>query len=239
MSKPEQVLIIEPQNELKFKGPFNAPVTSYMKLTNPSETTVFFKIKTTAPKKYCVRPNSGKLLPKEVAEIAITLQPLESGVDKNKHKFMVQSVFVPEVLPEDNQGNVNVDRIWKMLSPDEFMDSKLKCVFELPPEEANKERKQEEPVEASPNAAPPAVPNDQSNVITELKELRESEHSLRQENNRLKEEVLRLKMNNRGNLKTETVNKYQPPASQENMAVLIIVAVVLGILGMILGKFML
>lgn len=53
-----------------FLGPFNVPVTSYMKLTNPSETTVFFKIKTTAPKKYCVRPNSGKLLSKEVAEIA-------------------------------------------------------------------------------------------------------------------------------------------------------------------------
>ncbi|XP_045463249.1 vesicle-associated membrane protein-associated protein B/C-like isoform X2 [Harmonia axyridis] len=238
MSKPEQVLIIEPQNELKFKGPFNVPVTSYMKLTNPSETTVFFKIKTTAPKKYCVRPNSGKLLPKEVAEIAITLQPLESGVDKNKHKFMVQSVFVPEVLPEE-QSSFNVDRIWKLLSPEEFMDSKLKCVFELPPEEINKERKQDEPVEASPNTTPPAVPNDQTNVVTELKELRESEHSLRQENNRLKEEVLRLKMNTRGNLKTETVNKYQPPASQENMAVLIIVAVVLGILGMILGKFML
>ncbi|XP_044759642.1 vesicle-associated membrane protein/synaptobrevin-binding protein [Coccinella septempunctata] len=239
MSKPEQVLIIEPQNELKFKGPFNVPVTSYMKLTNPSETTVFFKIKTTAPKKYCVRPNSGKLLPKEVAEIAITLQPLESGIDKNKHKFMVQSCFVPEVLPEDNINPFNVDRMWKMLPPEEFMDSKLKCVFELPPEEANKERKQEEPVEASPNAVPPAVPNDQTNVVTELKELRESEHSLRQENIRLKEEVLRLKMENRGNLKTETVNKYQPPASQENMAVLIIVAVVLGILGMILGKFML
>lgn len=76
-------------------------------------------------------------------------------------------------------------------------------------------------------------------LCSQLKELRESEHSLRQENNRLKEEVLRLKMNTRGNLKTETVNKYQPPASQENMAVLIIVAVVLGILGMILGKFML
>lgn len=237
MSKPEQVLIIEPQNELKFRGPFNVPVTSYMKLTNPSETVVFFKIKTTAPKKYCVRPNSGKLLAKEVAEIAITLQPLESGIDKNKHKFMVQSVFVPEVLPEENV--FNVDRIWKLLPPDEFMDSKLKCVFELPPEEAAKERKQEEPVEASPNTAPPAVSNDQTNVLTELKELRECEHTLRQENLRLKEELLRLKLENRGSLKTETVNKYQPPASQENMAVLIIVAVVLGILGMILGKFML
>ncbi|KAK9871603.1 hypothetical protein WA026_012983 [Henosepilachna vigintioctopunctata] len=231
MSKPEQVLLIEPQNELKFKGPFNLPVTSYMKLTNPSEKQVLFKIKTTAPKKYCVRPNSGLIKAGEVIEIAISLQPVEFGSDKNKHKFMVQSVFAPE-------GNYHIDQIWKDTAPDQLMDSKLKCMFELPPEENTKEGGQEELVETSPNVAPPVVSNDQTNVMVELKELRESEHLLRQENLRLKEEILRLH-ENRGTLKTETVNKYQPPASQENMAVLIIVAVVLGILGMILGKFML
>lgn len=51
-------------------GPFTSPVTTYMKLTNPSDHKVYFKIKTTAPKKYCVRPNSGALKPKGVTEIA-------------------------------------------------------------------------------------------------------------------------------------------------------------------------
>lgn len=41
-----------------------------MKLTNPSTHKVYFKIKTTAPKRYCVRPNSGALKPKEKTEIA-------------------------------------------------------------------------------------------------------------------------------------------------------------------------
>nr|CAH7741310.1 unnamed protein product [Callosobruchus chinensis] len=59
--KMEQVLVIDPPTELKFRGPFNVSVTSYMKLTNPSEERVMFKIKTTAPKMYCVRPNSGIL----------------------------------------------------------------------------------------------------------------------------------------------------------------------------------
>lgn len=53
-----------------FLGPFNNAVTSYMKLTNPSEKKVLFKIKTTAPKKYCVRPNSGVLNPNSTIEIA-------------------------------------------------------------------------------------------------------------------------------------------------------------------------
>ena len=53
-------------------GPFTgAPIASYMKLTNPTNSSkVYFKIKTTAPKRYCVRPNSGLIRPKQVCEIA-------------------------------------------------------------------------------------------------------------------------------------------------------------------------
>lgn len=55
---------------IQISGPFTSPVTSYMKLTNPSEKKVCFKIKTTAPKKYCVRPNSGVLDTKGVIDVA-------------------------------------------------------------------------------------------------------------------------------------------------------------------------
>ncbi|CAH1964051.1 unnamed protein product [Acanthoscelides obtectus] len=125
MSKLEQVLQIEPQNELRFRGPFVVPVTSYMKLTNPSDKTVMFKIKTTAPKKYCVRPNAGILDPNSSIQIAICLQPFQfDPAEKNKHKFMVQSTFAPE-------GDISVDQVWKEIQPDQLMDSKLKCVFEM------------------------------------------------------------------------------------------------------------
>lgn len=49
---------------------FEVGCTTYMRLTNPSSETVLFKIKTTAPKKYCVRPNSGILEPNTKVEIA-------------------------------------------------------------------------------------------------------------------------------------------------------------------------
>ena len=68
MSKKDQVLQIEPPNELTFTGnksqplkhrfnpvtlgPFTQAVSSYMKLKNPSDKKVCFKIKTTAPKRY-------------------------------------------------------------------------------------------------------------------------------------------------------------------------------------------
>ena len=44
-------------------GPFTDVVTAELKLYNPTEKQICFKVKTTAPKHYCVRPNSGLLEP--------------------------------------------------------------------------------------------------------------------------------------------------------------------------------
>uniref|UniRef100_A0A1Q3EU89 Putative vesicle-associated membrane protein/synaptobrevin-binding protein n=2 Tax=Culex tarsalis TaxID=7177 RepID=A0A1Q3EU89_CULTA len=127
MSK-QQLLIIEPAHELKFVGPFCTAVSSFMRLTNPTEHVILFKIKTTAPKKYCVRPNCGILEPKDTIEITIVLQPfIFEAAEKNKHKFMVQSMIMPE-------GDVHIDSVWKDCNPANLMDSKLRCVFELPEE---------------------------------------------------------------------------------------------------------
>lgn len=40
-------------------GPFSDVVTTNLKLSNPTDRNVCFKVKTTAPRRYCVRPNSG------------------------------------------------------------------------------------------------------------------------------------------------------------------------------------
>jgi hypothetical protein len=50
-----------------------------MKLTNPSEKKICFKIKTTAPKKYCVRPNSGVLEAKGMIDVAGKLKSIIRG----------------------------------------------------------------------------------------------------------------------------------------------------------------
>jgi hypothetical protein len=53
------------------------------------------------------------------------LQPFDiaTETEKNKHKFMVQTMFAPD-------GDINQDTLWKEASPDAIMDSKLKCVFD-------------------------------------------------------------------------------------------------------------
>lgn len=50
-----------PNGDLIFKGPFTAVSTTTLKLSNSGNERLAYKIKTTAPKRYCVKPNSGFL----------------------------------------------------------------------------------------------------------------------------------------------------------------------------------
>uniref|UniRef100_A0A669P2J6 VAMP associated protein B and C n=4 Tax=Sauria TaxID=32561 RepID=A0A669P2J6_PHACC len=128
MAKAEQVLSLEPQHELKFKGPFTDVVTTNLKLGNPTDKNVCFKVKTTAPRRYCVRPNSGIIDAGTSINVSVMLQPFDYDPnEKSKHKFMVQSMFAPV-------DTSDMEAVWKEAKPEELMDSKLRCVFELPTE---------------------------------------------------------------------------------------------------------
>ncbi|XP_051944283.1 VAMP (vesicle-associated membrane protein)-associated protein A, like [Hippocampus zosterae] len=128
MSKLDQVLVLEPPSDLKFKGPFTDVVTTNLKLKNPSERRVCFKVKTTAPRRYCVRPNSGIIEAGAAVNISVMLQPFDYDPnEKSKHKFMVQTIFAPPNVSD-------MDSMWGDAKPGDLMDSKLRCIFELPSE---------------------------------------------------------------------------------------------------------
>jgi len=129
MSKPKQpqVLEINPSFELRFQGPFSEVVTSNLQLFNPSDKRVCFKVKTTAPRRYCVRPNSGIVEPQSTVNVSVMLQPIEGDInDKGKHKFMIQSMFAPETVED-------MEKLWNDASSSDIMDTKLRCVFEENP----------------------------------------------------------------------------------------------------------
>ncbi|KAJ6639731.1 Vesicle-associated membrane protein/synaptobrevin-binding protein [Pseudolycoriella hygida] len=244
MEKKEQLLVITPQTELKFCGPFNQSITSYMNLKNPTDKTILFKIKTTAPKKYCVRPNCGTLQPKEMMDIAICLQPFNFDAnEKNKHKFMVQSLVAPD-------GEINFEQMWKDVTPDQLMDSKLRCVFDLPadktaPSSTNEHNEFTSTATSSLPASDEKIAETDSTSMAaaEINSLREKESNLRQENILLQEQVLRLRMSVESNTKESAAfqNPYSPPhhAQQTAPMVYVALAVVMAIFGLILGKFVL
>ncbi|KAF7996389.1 hypothetical protein HCN44_002021 [Aphidius gifuensis] len=254
MAKPEQVLIIEPQGELRFRGPSAvSPVTSYIKLTNPTSQKIYFKIKTTAPKRYCVRPNNGVLKPKEVSEIAVCLQPCEFNLmEKNKHKFMVQSVIAPEGDTDDF-----VNDVWTDAYPDKIMDYKLKCVFEHPttntaaakPTAPNAVKSDTNSTngkgkvtgDASKTSSKPMDENEEKllKAKQEVNALRVEESSLRQENLQLKEEI--LKYRNALEKSTASGRAQQNPANYDQSSLSLspatmIIAVVMVLIGYFMGK---
>lgn len=127
-TKPQQILVLDPPTELKFRGPFTTVVTTHLKLRNPTARKVCFKVKSTSPRRYCVRPNSGVVEPGCTVTVAAMLQPFSYDPSREaKHKFMVQTVFAP---PDTS----NLQAVWKKADPGELMDSKLRCVFEMPRE---------------------------------------------------------------------------------------------------------
>ncbi|XP_070796735.1 vesicle-associated membrane protein-associated protein A isoform X1 [Pituophis catenifer annectens] len=128
LAKHEQILVLDPPTDLKFKGPFTDVVTTNLKLRNPSERKICFKVKTTAPRRYCVRPNSGIIDPGTSVTVSVMLQPFDYDPnEKSKHKFMVQTIFAPTNITD-------MEAVWKDAKSEELMDSKLRCVFEMPNE---------------------------------------------------------------------------------------------------------
>lgn len=194
MSKLEQILVLDPAFDLKFKGPFTDVVTTNLKLKNPSDRKVCFKVKTTAPRRYCVRPNSGIIDPGAAVIISVMLQPFDYDPnEKSKHKFMVQTIFAPANVPD-------MDALWKDAKPDDLMDSKLRCVFELPSEndkvndvEATKAAPVMNSAKSDPAAAMVPAAAAASLDDTEMKKVQEKCKRLQAEMNKLAEENRQLK----------------------------------------------
>jgi len=244
--KREQILVIEPPMELSFKGPFTQPVTSSMKLKNPSDKSVCFKIKTTAPRRYCVKPNSGAIEPQGEMAVAVSLQPFDyDPTDKNKHKFMVQSMFAPD-------GEYNQDQLWKEADSNDLMDSKLRCVFVLPPgaEQTNGPEVKVEPAapEAKSEAKTESIRSGDGDqmgaAVTEIKKLNENLSQLRQENLLLKEETMRLKRIAAASEKPDsssysstTITSVGPGEGLSTLYIYAALAIM--IIGIIFGKFFL
>lgn len=106
-SGANHLISIQP-DELKFQ--FELEKQSYcdLKVVNNTENHVAFKVKTTSPKKYFVRPNTGVIDPWDSCIIRVTLQAQrEYPPDMQcKDKFLLQSTIVPphtdvDELPQD------------------------------------------------------------------------------------------------------------------------------------------
>ncbi|CAI7667127.1 hypothetical protein N7527_003314 [Penicillium freii] len=133
---------IEP-SELGFKRPFNHEVCQVLRLSNPNEESVVFKVKTTAPKHYCVRPNSGHIEPGKTVEVQVLLQAMKEDPApdaKCKDKFLVQAVPVSRGLEE-----ASVAQIFDQTPKVDVVERKIRVVFLATDATSNDSVQNEEP----------------------------------------------------------------------------------------------
>ncbi|KAI3700984.1 hypothetical protein L2E82_45625 [Cichorium intybus] len=98
-----ELLSVEPQ-ELEFTFELKKQINCSMQLTNKTNHHVAFKVKTTNPKKYCVRPNTGVILPHSFCDVIVTMQAQKEAPPDMicKDKFLLQSaVASPGIAPKD------------------------------------------------------------------------------------------------------------------------------------------
>jgi len=122
------LLSLEPDSTLYFcKSQSTTSPFRMLKLSNSSNGSVAFKVKTTAPKAYLVRPSSGVLKPGENQEVQIILQaqPANSGepATNAQDRFLVQAVAVGE-----NEAVSRED--WAKFGKDRVHEQKLNVIVE-------------------------------------------------------------------------------------------------------------
>uniref|UniRef100_A0A5B6YL37 Putative vesicle-associated protein 2-2 n=1 Tax=Davidia involucrata TaxID=16924 RepID=A0A5B6YL37_DAVIN len=98
-----ELLDIQPR-DLKFIFELKKQSSCAVRLVNKSNNYVAYKVKTTSPKRYCVRPNAGIMKPKSTCDFTVTMQAQRIAPPDMicKDKFLVQSTIVPvETTDED------------------------------------------------------------------------------------------------------------------------------------------
>ncbi|XP_055840563.1 motile sperm domain-containing protein 2-like isoform X2 [Episyrphus balteatus] len=120
---PNDVIVlnkIEDSNEGELRGSVNITCTSKYPIT--------YKIKTTAPLKFRVRPSSGALNPGCTATVYVILQPGNKVSSSSKDKFLVMCTPLPDDMDVNNSDMLA--GFWKALPPNSpnVQQHRLQCI---------------------------------------------------------------------------------------------------------------
>ncbi|KAL9246829.1 hypothetical protein vseg_020320 [Gypsophila vaccaria] len=231
-----ELLSIEPL-ELKFTFELKKQIASSLKLYNKTDNYVAFKVKTTNPKKYCVRPNTGVVSPRSTCDIVVTMQAQkEAPPDMQcRDKFLLQSVIAPH-------GAAAKDITAEMFSKEAghvVEECKLKVVYVPPPQPPSPVPEGEEEggsprgsvsdnghLSGSESAAGSRAFGDSQDRSTEAKtliaKLTEEKNVAIQQNNKLRQELELLRRE----------------ASKGQGGVSFMLVILVGLIGIILGYIM-
>ncbi|CAD7964056.1 unnamed protein product [Amoebophrya sp. A120] len=150
MAGPPELVSISPQGLLQFA---TTAKDQKLLINNVSGKHVCYKVKTTAPKSYVVRPSNDVLKPGGSATVKIVLQTDDLSVI-TQHRFMVQAVLA------EGEENITKEQ-WTSMAKSEIQEFRLN-VEQLQPGAAT-------PSPAAPNA--PASNDNARNIQRKYDEL--------------------------------------------------------------------
>ncbi|KAJ1294907.1 hypothetical protein BS78_01G182100 [Paspalum vaginatum] len=118
--------------ELQFPFVLDKQISCPLRVTNKTDRAVAFKVKTTNPRKYCVRPNNGVVPPRSPCTVVVTMQAQTVAPPdlQCKDKFLVQSVFVSDGLSAKDISS----EMFTKEGGNTVEEVKLKVVYVMPPE---------------------------------------------------------------------------------------------------------
>lgn len=143
----ENLLSIEPQ-ELKFNFEVGKQSSCTIRLTNNTRQRVAFKLMTTSPGKYCVRPNVGIISPRSSLDVHVTMNaPTENPTNMQcKDKFLIKSVIASSADSIESARKM-FSETWRQI-----LQCKLKVVYNIPSDRPSSHPETSEPVVYSPPA---------------------------------------------------------------------------------------
>lgn len=124
------LLKITPEKTIEFHVLLSTTSTCRLQLENTSDEFVAFKIKTTAPKNYLVRPSNGTIPRGGSIDVQIILQPMQSEPPAQcNDRFLVQATAVKSdgPLPRD---------YWTKLDKAQVQDHRLNVSLKRGPDQA-------------------------------------------------------------------------------------------------------
>jgi len=124
MASNVQLLQLEPESILRLhQAPTMSSPVVKLKLSNLSSGNVAFKVKTTAPDAYFLRPTSGTLKPREFQEVHIIFRLRDADADTSSHRFLVLAV------PVQSSEDVSREQ-WGIFPKDTIQQQRLGVVLE-------------------------------------------------------------------------------------------------------------
>lgn len=144
----QSLVSISPSDVITFELVQDTAPKTILRVTNTSNDNIAFKVKTTQPSWYYVRPNQQVLSPGQSEDVAVVLVEAEcnrfieqgdiSGKTISNHRFLVQSKpidtasFEAVSVASQSQKPVEFSKFWEAAPKEERKNHKLKVDFVFP-----------------------------------------------------------------------------------------------------------